>query len=239
MLLGCRMNLLCQTSERLGAEGCLSAAVHARLHQPGSLRGFAPCADLTARPAQASLASLENRLERTRLSLPPITSAKTLLCCELPDAARRAWTAWTVAGALAVRAPAYPQRSPACTQRPSAASSRRAKMSAVWTFHIVKPLDIPCDILTRRDGDGGIGGFLRMCSRKKVCVQALLLLLRVFHVERHCLAQALLALWVTVRLAASVVPAPSRQFATAAPGGAAGPGTQLVSQRGHKRTATV
>ena len=41
------------------------------------------------------------------------------------------------------------------------------------------------------------------------------------------LSQALLALLVTVRLMASLAPAPSRQFYTAAPGGAP-QGTQLA-----------
>jgi len=63
VLLGCRMNLLCQTSERLGAEGCLSAAVHARLHQPGSLRGFAPCADLTVLRAARRRAARLDRVD--------------------------------------------------------------------------------------------------------------------------------------------------------------------------------
>ncbi len=78
-----------------------------------------------------------------------------------------------------------------------------------------------------------------MCAKKKICVRGSAVLLHVSRADRCCLAQALLALWVTIRLAASVVPAPSSQFATAAPGGAAGAGTQLVPRRGHKRTATV
>ncbi|KAK9846274.1 hypothetical protein WJX81_000669 [Elliptochloris bilobata] len=97
---------------------------------------------------QASLASLEARLERVRLSAPPVAAIKDLVCCELPDGAARSWQAWTVAGALA----------------------------------------------------------------------------------------AMLALLVTVRLAASVAPAPSSQFYTAAPGGTA-EGTQLVPRRGGARGA--
>ena len=54
---------------------------------------------------QASLAALEARLERVRLSAPPVAAAKTLVCCELPNGAKRAWVSWTVAGALAVCAP--------------------------------------------------------------------------------------------------------------------------------------
>jgi len=122
-----------------------------------------PFTDLIAHPAQASLASLENRLERTRLSLPPITSAKTLLCCELPDAARRAWTAWTVAGALAVRAPAPHGRACLHTGR-SAASSRCAEMMCSvdnpycgTSFHLSGDLirsdrgaDFPCACVPKR-----------------------------------------------------------------------------------------
>ena len=62
-----------------------------------------PCPKLCSfRNAQASLAALEARLERVRLSAPPVAAAKTLVCCELPDGARRAWVSWTVAGALSV-----------------------------------------------------------------------------------------------------------------------------------------
>ena len=141
---------------------------------------------------QASLAALEARLERVRLSAPPVAAIKDLVCCELPDGAKRAWISWTVAGALAVRADPMPTLF--CQLRlVEHACCRSACSSAVGS-----PLET-CDVIPPDD-------------------------------VRVWLAQALLALLVTVRLMASLSPAPSRQFYTAAPGGAP-QGTQLVPRR--------
>ena len=80
-----------------------AAAVNATITIPPADRAAIIALPGLIDATEASLASLEQRLERVRLSAPPVAAAKTLVCCELADGAARSWRAWTVAGALAVR----------------------------------------------------------------------------------------------------------------------------------------